>query len=691
MPLVDYTSNEVNALKEFAAEGGRIIFMGEREPFYQLEGFAVQNQFLRNMGAVLQNIGGDIDCSPTTIPAQSLRPSQITENVTSVDVDCSSAIQLGPNDYALFFDSTNTVVLAGVATIDITPITVTDPTDPADPTDPTDPTPPNITSFTAEPSSIETGETSTLSWAIDSDLPVTITITPDVGDVSEVSSTEVSPVETTTYTLTVESDGGVDTLTTTITVTVPSEPELQVCEGNIDVISQSQVDALANCSEITGILRIQDNPFLTPITSLAPLSNLTSIGEVELNNSLDRLQEGFGLLINSNPELTSLTGLENLRSVAGSIVIYSNDGLTNFEGLNGLETVGRSFVIGDSFTVSNRFDEGNDSLLSLEGLDSLTSIGESLIIWDNPELLSLSGPTNLQTIEGNLNVRDNDSLEEVVGLTGLESIGGTLGFYSNDVFASFAGFNSLRSVGGLAFENDSLVNLQGLNNLETVRGNLHAGGKASDDTFPSAFDGSAITSLEGLDSLRSIEGNFWVWDNPLLQYVRSLSNLESVSGSVLIGNSTTLIAIEGFDSLTQVGGYLSIDGGEDTFPTVFSSLVSFSMPNLETIGGYFRLRNTTSSLTDFDLTSLREINGVTSVGGESINMFRNDALQSLDGLANVRSIAGDILIQAHNDLTDISGLQNIEDFPDSIEVDFFSTGITREDCDALPFPVDSCF
>lgn len=691
-PLVAYTGEEINALKSFADEGGRIVFVGEHEDYYGLLGFSIQNQLLLNMGAVLENVGGFFDCLGVTISSSSIRTSQITNQVDSLRISCASAIELGPNDYALFFDSTNTIVLAGVATIDTTPVTVTDPTDPTDPIDPTDPTPPSITSFTAEPSSIEAGESSILSWTVNSELPVTLTITPNVGDVSGQSSVEVSPTETTTYTLTAENADGVVTAETTIPVTDPPEPELQVCEGNIDVISQPQVDALANCSEITGILRIQDNPFRTPITSLEPLSNLTSIGEVELNSSLDRLQEGFGLLISSNPELTSLAGLENLRSVAGSVVIYNSDGLTNFEGLNGLETIGRSFVVGDNFTVSNRGDQGNEFLLSFEGLDSLASIGESFIIWDNSALQSLRGLTSLQTIEGSLDVRNNDALEEIAGLTDLESVGGDLGMYGNNSFRSFAGLDVLRSVGGLAFENDSLTNLQGLNNLETIRGNLHVGGKASDDTFASAFDGSAITSLEGLDNLRSIEGNFWVWDNPSLQQIRSLSNLESVGGNVLIGNSTTLTTIEGFDSLTRIGGYLSIDGGANvSFPELFSSLVIFSMPNLETVGGFFRLQQTTSSLMDFDLTGLTTINGGTSVGNHSIEMFNNNALQSLDGLANVRSIAGNIEIQSHSSLTDISGLQGIVNFPDSISVDFFSTSITREDCDALPFPVDFCF
>jgi PKD repeat protein len=125
LPLVEYTVAEINTLKQFASEGGRIIFMGEREPYYNGSGrggFAIQNQFLKSMGADLTNIGGDINCGDTSLPATSIRTNQITTNVSRITVNCSSSIQLGPNDYALFYDTTNNFVLAGVAAIDVTPI-----------------------------------------------------------------------------------------------------------------------------------------------------------------------------------------------------------------------------------------------------------------------------------------------------------------------------------------------------------------------------------------------------------------------------------------------------------------------------------------------------------------------------------------------------------------------------------------
>jgi hypothetical protein len=121
MPTQAYTVEEINAFKSFAAQGGRLIFIGEWEGFY--EHINVQNQFLLSMGAVLHNTGGALDCGYTIIPAVSNRVHPIMEGIDDLTIGCASVIEPGPDDFPLFYDTTNTHVLAGVAKIDSTPIT----------------------------------------------------------------------------------------------------------------------------------------------------------------------------------------------------------------------------------------------------------------------------------------------------------------------------------------------------------------------------------------------------------------------------------------------------------------------------------------------------------------------------------------------------------------------------------------
>lgn len=122
MPTVPFTLSEINEFKKFGDEGGRIVFVGEHSGFYGA-GIPIENQFLINMGAVLRNVGDAVDCGYNTLPFASLRPHPITRDMTNLTIACASVIELGPNDFPLFYDLSNTRVLGGVAQIDTNPIT----------------------------------------------------------------------------------------------------------------------------------------------------------------------------------------------------------------------------------------------------------------------------------------------------------------------------------------------------------------------------------------------------------------------------------------------------------------------------------------------------------------------------------------------------------------------------------------
>ena len=123
LPTIPFSLQEINAMKACAAEGGRIIFVGEWDGFYGSTGIAVENQFLINMGAVLLNTGGAVDCGRNLLPAESIRPHQVTLGVTELTIACASIIEPGPGDYPLFYDTSGQHLLGGVAVIDTEPLT----------------------------------------------------------------------------------------------------------------------------------------------------------------------------------------------------------------------------------------------------------------------------------------------------------------------------------------------------------------------------------------------------------------------------------------------------------------------------------------------------------------------------------------------------------------------------------------
>ena len=98
---------------------------------------------------------------------------------------------------------------------------------------------PIINSFSADPSTITAGESSTLSWSVTD--ATSVTIDNAIGTVALSGTTAVNPTTTTTYTLTATNTAGSVTATTTVTVTV-SEALTITYDGNGNTTGTVPVD-----------------------------------------------------------------------------------------------------------------------------------------------------------------------------------------------------------------------------------------------------------------------------------------------------------------------------------------------------------------------------------------------------------------------------------------------------------------
>ena len=123
LPTTAYTAGEVNALKQFAAEGGRIVLVGEHVGIYAAE---IPNALLGALGSTLEVVGGFIDCTGehVVLPGSAIRPQQITDGLTGLTIGCSSEVTLGEDDLPLYVDTSGIHVLSGVGMIDTSPIEV---------------------------------------------------------------------------------------------------------------------------------------------------------------------------------------------------------------------------------------------------------------------------------------------------------------------------------------------------------------------------------------------------------------------------------------------------------------------------------------------------------------------------------------------------------------------------------------
>jgi peptidoglycan-associated lipoprotein len=82
---------------------------------------------------------------------------------------------------------------------------------------------PTVTQFTAEPTSIQRGQSSTLRWEVSGDV-TSVSINQGVGTVQNTGSRRVFPSDSTTYTLTASGPGGNTTASATVEVTSPPPP-----------------------------------------------------------------------------------------------------------------------------------------------------------------------------------------------------------------------------------------------------------------------------------------------------------------------------------------------------------------------------------------------------------------------------------------------------------------------------------
>jgi peptidoglycan-associated lipoprotein len=91
------------------------------------------------------------------------------------------------------------------------------------PAPPPPPASPVIASFTAEPTSIQPGQSSTLRWEVTGNVS-SVSINTGIGAVQNSGNRRVSPDQSTTYTLTASGPGGNATASATVSVSAPPPP-----------------------------------------------------------------------------------------------------------------------------------------------------------------------------------------------------------------------------------------------------------------------------------------------------------------------------------------------------------------------------------------------------------------------------------------------------------------------------------
>lgn len=206
---------------------------------------------------------------------------------------------------------------------------------------------------------------------------------------------------------------------------------LIVYNGDVILRSQADVDAFGTqgYTVINGFLNIGDRwsddhtPVPSDIVDLTPLNSLEQIAA--------------HIEVQSNPQLTSLSGLENIHTVAG-LVISQNENLASLEGLEGLTSIsGTIFYSGQTF-----FNGGaialfeNPALTSIEALGNITPQTLASISINTSGLTSLAGLETIVEVSS-LYVVNNDALTSLASLEGLTTVNSTVFITRNDQLTDY--------------------------------------------------------------------------------------------------------------------------------------------------------------------------------------------------------------------------------------------------------------
>ncbi len=202
-----------------------------------------------------------------------------------------------------------------------------------------------------------------------------------------------------------------------------------ICQGDVTLNTQAEVDAFCGCEEIEGNLIIGAAPPNNALNDIISIQNLIALKQVKGNLTIVETQ------------LTDLEGLDNLKEINGSAAFVGNPKLISLKGLDNLRTVEDNFSILD-----------NVQLVDLDGLESLSKVNLQLQIQGNNSLTSISALSKIKKVEW-VSLISNNRLKTLDGLEGLDSI-----FTSPQNPVS----------GVLIAGNDNLVDISSLQNLKYV-------------------------------------------------------------------------------------------------------------------------------------------------------------------------------------------------------------------------------
>lgn len=428
---------------------------------------------------------------------------------------------------------------------------------------------------------------------------------------------------------------------------------LHTIKGGIDFVQNNKLMDLGfqNLTTVLRSIRINSNPALTSIDGLSGLSGtLTNFSVIGTNiSNLDALENitaiGSGttgdLIINDNPQLTSLMGLSGITTINRNMEIHNNDVLVNLNGINTLSSINYGYLS----------IQDNAALAEINGLQNLTTVGllgnsNGISIINNTALTNLDGLAAMTTLKGGVTIRNNSSLIDVSAI-------------------NISSFPVATSSGFYLENNDSLTNLTGMS-IQSFNGQIQILGnellQAIDFTIvnPSVAsvllidNNPALQSLIGLGNITEINGSFGgfrVINNDSLQSLNGLNFTSIIGNYLLIKDNQALTNIDGLASLLTVSNDMSLE-----------IINNASLVNLDGLQNLIKVGRILIQNNPF-LIHINGLSGVTQLTMTSttrlLSIFNNANLESIQGIRNIVQTSIFSLVISTNPMLAVCDLKNI--------------------------------
>jgi hypothetical protein len=275
-----------------------------------------------------------------------------------------------------------------------------------------------------------------------------------------------------------------------------------------------------------------------------------------------------------------------------------------------------------SLTHELKIDGIGSNISNLNGLSSIIS-GQKIFI-KNTQIPDFSGLNNLENMQ-HLSLWGNASIQDFTGFDSLQSLG-FLEMFGNINVTNFSGMPNLTSLDNISlFQNFGLSDMSQLSFIETIN-NVE-------------IWSNGLNNLAGLENLQTVEGDLKISNEPLTSF-SDLASLQTINGSLYLQYNEQAVDYSAFSNITTIENLYIIGS------TSLTDLSGFE--GVQTVTGSLRIGNNSGLI---DLAGLNDLSTV-----EFFDIYENENFLSLKGIENLDFIGNRIFIDSNDSLLSIETL-----------------------------------